>query len=69
MSKVKVGMVGIGALGEGLVKVFAEHPLVDLVSVCDIDSTKVELTENHYKVQGFTSHTDLLESCNKRKSK
>ncbi|QOR68819.1 Gfo/Idh/MocA family oxidoreductase [Cytobacillus suaedae] len=59
---VKVGIVGIGALGEGLVKVFTEHPLVDLVSVCDVDLTKVELTVNQYHVQGFTTHTDLLEN-------
>ncbi len=62
MSKVKVGIVGIGALGEGLVKVFAEHPSIDLVSICDIDSTKVALTVEQYQVQGFTTHTDLLEN-------
>jgi predicted dehydrogenase len=60
MSKTKIGVIGIGALGKGMVKVFAEHPLVDLVAVCDADSAKVEQSSAHFNVEGFTHHSELL---------
>ena len=60
MSKKKVAIIGIGALGEGMVKVFSEHPSAELVAVCDIDIAKVEKCASLYNVEGFTNHLELL---------
>ncbi|MCJ8007131.1 Gfo/Idh/MocA family protein [Lederbergia wuyishanensis] len=64
MSKKKVAIIGIGALGEGMVKVFFEHPLVELVAVCDTNKEKVEQCAALYNVEGFTNHIKLLEKVN-----
>jgi predicted dehydrogenase len=58
--KKKVAIIGIGALGEGMVKVFAEHPEVELVAVCDTNTEKVKQCVALYHVEGFTNHHDLL---------
>ncbi|MBY0123582.1 Gfo/Idh/MocA family protein [Bacillus sp. S/N-304-OC-R1] len=61
MSKKKAAIIGIGALGKGIVKVFAEHPLVELVAICDINSEKVDQCASLFHVEGFTNHLELLE--------
>jgi predicted dehydrogenase len=58
--KKKVAIIGIGALGEGMVQVFSEHSMVELVAVCDTNLEKVEQCASLYKVEGFTNHVDML---------
>lgn len=35
-SPLKVGIIGVGAIGEGMTKVFSQHALTEVVAVCDI---------------------------------
>ena len=39
---IKLGLVGLGAFGSGFVPLFANHPLVDSVILCDAEVDKVE---------------------------
>ncbi|WP_456275977.1 Gfo/Idh/MocA family protein [Bacillus sp. AK128] len=64
MNKVKVGIIGIGALGEGMVDVFSKHPLTELVALCDIDEQKVYKAAQHYQVEAYTNHKTFLDKSN-----
>lgn len=46
---IKVGMVGVGAFAQRFIPLFKAHPLVDQITLCDLDAEK--LTENAAKHQ------------------
>lgn len=39
---IKVGMVGTGAFAQGFIPLFKAHPLVDELTLCDLDAGKLE---------------------------
>ncbi|MBM7661909.1 putative dehydrogenase [Bacillus mesophilus] len=44
-----------------MVKVFSEHPSVELVAVCDTNQEKVKEAAEHYKIKGYSNHKSMLE--------
>lgn len=36
--KIRVGLVGVGSFGRSFVRLFRDHPLVERIALCDIDS-------------------------------
>ena len=43
---IKLGLVGLGAFGSAFTPLFASHPLVDSVILCDAEADKVEKQAN-----------------------
>lgn len=60
MSKLKVGVIGIGRLGSIHTRVYTELNQAELVGICDIDPKKLEPAVKQYNVQGFSNYKDLF---------
>ncbi|MGC8814014.1 Gfo/Idh/MocA family oxidoreductase [Dictyoglomus sp.] len=61
MSKVKVGVVGVGYLGQHHVRIFNEIPDVELVGICDINLKRAKEIASIYNVPFVTDdYRDLL---------
>lgn len=53
MEKVRVGFVGLGMRGPWAVKRFSKIPGVEIVSLCDYDSTAAENCQNYLRESGL----------------
>lgn len=61
--QVKVGVVGVGHLGQHHVKHFASLPNTDLVGIYDADSTRANEIAKQYKTNFYNNFDDLLYCC------
>tara|TARA_B100000953_G_scaffold28436_1_gene22950 strand:+ start:894 stop:1853 length:960 start_codon:yes stop_codon:yes gene_type:complete len=59
VSKVKVGVVGVGRMGKYHVGILSELPEVELTSVVDIDSKSRKVIEENYGTPSFENYKDI----------
>jgi predicted dehydrogenase len=59
VSKVKVGVIGVGRMGTYHVGILAELPGVELAAVVDTDPKNLQAIEKNYGTPGFNSHQDI----------
>ena len=59
MSKVKVGVVGVGRMGTYHVGILAELPDVELAAVVDTDPKNLQRIEKNYGTTGLNNHQDI----------
>jgi len=59
VSKVKVGVVGVGRMGKYHVGILSELPEVELTAVVDIDSKCRKVIEENYGTPGFENYKDM----------
>ena len=57
MRKVGFGVIGLGTFGQNHVITYAEHPMAELVAVCDIEEDLAKVTAEKYNIKYFV---DLL---------
>lgn len=57
----KVGVIGVGAMGKHHARVYSELPEVELVGVADINKNLVSKIAKKYKTQAFTDYQKLLD--------
>ena len=51
MQKVKIGVVGLGTVGQTVhLPILAKIPEVEIVAVCDIESSKAEFVAKKYDI-------------------
>ncbi len=62
MQKVKIGVIGLGGIGQGHLNRIKEIPEVELTAVSDVDSGIIEKISQEYKVPGFTDYEELLKN-------
>lgn len=64
MSKIKLGIVGLGNMGSGhFYNVFeGKCPSVEVTAVCDINPEKLEKAKEHPEVAVYTDYIEMLES-------
>ncbi|NHV07270.1 MAG: Gfo/Idh/MocA family oxidoreductase, partial [Thaumarchaeota archaeon] len=61
MSKLKVGVIGLGIQGETQVKAFKSIPNVEVLAVCDSNQERLKLIKDEYKVQkAYANYLDLV---------
>jgi len=60
MSKLKIALIGTGAWGETHAFLYDEHPLVDLVAVCDLNLERAEKLAKKFKVNKVYSDYKLM---------
>lgn len=60
MNKVRVGVVGVGALGQHHARVYASLPDADLVGVVDTHPGRAESIAAPLKTKAFSDYNDLL---------
>ncbi len=61
--QVKVGVVGVGHLGQHHVKHFASLPGANLVGVCDLDNPRATEIAKQHKTNFYNNFDDLLSLC------
>ena len=59
MSKIKVGVIGVGRMGKNHVGILSELPEVELTAVVDIDSKCRKVIEKNYGAPGFENYKDM----------
>lgn len=60
MEKVKIGVVGVGHLGDHHARILSQLPEVELVGVVDIDHEKAQRAAGKYNTKHFEKLEDLL---------
>ena len=60
MIKVKIGVIGVGSLGQHHARVCTELPNAELAGVADIDPERGREIAGRHKVPFFADHRDLL---------
>ncbi len=60
MDKVKVGVIGVGYLGQHHARIFSELPGAELVGVVDTDIGRAHDIAKKYKTEAYASHEELI---------
>ncbi|MGQ9754259.1 MAG: Gfo/Idh/MocA family oxidoreductase [Thermaceae bacterium] len=58
---IRVGVIGLGAMGRNHARVYAELPGVELVAVADTDPSVAEAVGVRHRVRWYTDHRRMLE--------
>ena len=56
----RVGVIGVGAMGQHHVRIYSEMEGVELVAISDVDRYRVEEMAEKYGVKAFTDYNELL---------
>jgi predicted dehydrogenase len=59
--KVKIGVVGLGGMGNSHLRYLTQMDNVELVGVCDVVKEKADKTAALYNTKAYYSHTELFE--------
>ncbi len=58
---IRVGVIGLGAIGERMMNQFRQHPETEIVAVCDISEARAQqVAKTLGDIPWYTSHNDLL---------
>lgn len=60
MSRLRMAVVGIGALGRHHARILSQHPEAELVAVADCDEKTVKAVAEAYGTRWVTDHRELL---------
>ena len=60
MDPVRVGVIGVGYLGQHHARVYSELPGVELVGVVDINKERAKEVAERYFTSAFFDYQDLL---------
>ncbi|GGL91315.1 hypothetical protein GCM10010840_31770 [Deinococcus aerolatus] len=58
---VRIGVIGLGAIGQNLLKAFTAHPEVQVTAVCDLDASLAERTAQPLAASVWTDHRRMLD--------
>ena len=58
----KVGVIGVGVMGQNHVRVYSELPNCKLVGIADINETLAESVAQKYHTQAFYDYKDLIKT-------
>lgn len=62
MEKIRIGVIGLGIMGELYVKIYSAHPLASVVAVSSRRQNRVEEFQARFHVShGFTDYRQMLE--------
>lgn len=63
MSKIRVGVIGVGQMGTYHAQIYQKMPQVELVSLCEYDDNRRKELETEFNgIKTFKNYKDLLES-------
>ena len=63
MNEIRVGVIGVGALGQHHARIYAELPGARLVGVCDSDAARAREVAARYATQAFAEAEALVAQC------
>ncbi|MEW6558060.1 MAG: Gfo/Idh/MocA family oxidoreductase [Elusimicrobiota bacterium] len=56
----KIGVIGVGSLGQHHARIYSQLPEVELFGVCDIDTKRAEKIAKNFNTQSFTDYKELV---------
>ncbi|ACO47541.1 Gfo/Idh/MocA family oxidoreductase [Deinococcus deserti] len=62
-SPVRVGVIGLGAIGQSLLKAFTAEPDVQVTAVCDVNASLAESTARPLAASAWTDHRRMLDAA------
>jgi predicted dehydrogenase len=60
MGKVKIGVIGVGAMGQLFSRIFNQMETVELVALADVDKSRIEDLATELGVTYYLDYRDLL---------
>jgi len=63
MEKIKVGVVGVGYLGQHHARIYSEMKDAELVGVADVDAARAGEIAKKFKTKAFSSYEELMEKA------
>ncbi|MFA5779687.1 MAG: Gfo/Idh/MocA family oxidoreductase [Elusimicrobiota bacterium] len=60
----KIGVIGVGSLGQHHARVYSTIPEVELFGVCDVDKKRAEKIAKNFNVQPFSDYKELIGKIN-----
>ncbi|MBP3952440.1 Gfo/Idh/MocA family protein [Bacillus suaedae] len=60
MTVIRVGIVGLGVVGQRLVKAFTEDDKFEIEAVCDVNAALLEETSAACNARGYTNYQELI---------
>jgi predicted dehydrogenase len=58
---IKVGVIGLGAIGERVIHKFVQHPETEVAAVCDVNEERLLSAKNRFGVKTYTDYREMLE--------
>jgi predicted dehydrogenase len=58
---VKVGVIGLGAIGERVLHKFIQHPETDVLAVCDVNEDRLTSIREKYHVNTYSDYREMLQ--------
>ncbi|CAN5875312.1 Gfo/Idh/MocA family oxidoreductase [soil metagenome] len=59
--KVRIGVIGLGIMGEQYTRIYSAHPLAEVIAVCNRSQPRLDEIGDKYGVKArFTNYEDLL---------
>ena len=62
MQKVRMGVIGLGGMGQAHLNSIREVPAAELTAVSDVDSETAKKISDGYEVPAFSNYEELLKS-------
>jgi len=63
MNPVKIGVIGVGHLGNYHSRILAELPTAELVGIFDQDPSRADYIAHQYQTESFAEMSALIETC------
>lgn len=61
-SPIRVGVIGLGAIGQSLLKAFRADPDTQVTAVCDVDASLAETTARPLAASAWSDHRRMLDA-------
>lgn len=58
---IKVGVIGLGAIGERVLNRFIQHPLTEVAAVCDVSEDRLQAVKQKYDLTTYTNYKEMLQ--------
>ncbi len=63
MKKLKIGLIGVGHMGQYHLNILSTLPEVIITGICDINEEKLIDISNKYEVPAYDNHKKLIKKC------
>ncbi len=62
MERTRIGIIGLGIMGNSYAKIYAAHPLAQVAAVCSLRQDQIDKVRSLYGIQdGYTDYRKMLE--------
>ncbi|MEH7378823.1 Gfo/Idh/MocA family protein [Neobacillus drentensis] len=63
--KIRVGIIGLGVIGERILNTFYKHPKTEIIAICDVVKERAEqISQKLNGVANYTDYKELLQNPN-----